>query len=114
MKNRNQNYDDGLGNSKPSKAPKGARYQSKKNYFSRNVNGAISNRNRDRRLLRRKRRADYWATAAGQSRKFEKMNTPVKLKRAADNKTARDFRRHQRKLEADRIEKLNQAAPVKN
>lgn len=114
MKNRNQNYDDSLGTSKPTKAAKGARYQSKKNYFARNTNGVISSRNSARRLARRKRRADYWATAAGQSRKFEKMNTPAKLKRAAANKTARDFRRHQRKLEMDRIEKLERAASVKD
>lgn len=104
MKNRNTNMDTGdLGAPKKSKGTSG-RYASKKAYFARNANGALSSRNKARRAAKHKRRADYWATSEGQSRKFEKMNTPEKLAKKETAKTARDLRRRQRKLEAQKAE----------
>jgi hypothetical protein len=97
MKPQKRNTDS-YTDSKPVKAPKGARYASKKNYFARNKDGAVSNRNRDRRLATAKRRAAYWATVAGKARKFAKMNTPEKLAAKAKSLKARDARRRERKL----------------
>jgi hypothetical protein len=98
MKAQKRNSNDAYTDSKPVKAPKNARYASKKNYFSRNKDGAVSNRNRDRRLARAARRKSVWATAAGKARKFAKMNTPEKLAKQARNLKARDARRRERKL----------------
>jgi hypothetical protein len=84
---------------KPAKAPKGSRYASKKAYFARNANGAISKRNKARRLAAAERRKKYWATEAGQARKAAKVNTPAKIKAREEAKVARAARRRQRQLE---------------
>lgn len=92
---------------KKSKGTSG-RYASKKAYFARNANGAISNKNKARRAARRKRRADYWATPEGQNRKFEKMNTKAKIEARAASLEARNARRRQRKLEAEKLAQMPQ------
>jgi len=94
QKRNNDSYTDG----KPVKTPKGVRYVSKKNYFARNKDGAISNRNRARRLARVARRKVIWTSIAGKARKFAKMNTPEKLAKQAKSKTARAARRRERRL----------------
>ena len=97
MKPQKRNTDT-FGEVTVTKAPKGTKYASKKNYFSRNKDGAVSHRNRDRRLAKVARRAAYWATPAGKARKFEKMNTPEKAAKAVKSKQNRDARRRERKL----------------
>ena len=92
---------------KPAKAPKGSRYASKKNYFARNANGAISKRNKARRLTAAERRKKYWATEAGQARKAAKVNTPEKVKARAASKVARNARRRERKLEEQKAAREN-------
>jgi len=104
MKTQNRNTESFADPSKPVKTPKNARYASKKNYFSRNKDGAVSKRNRDRRLARVARRAAYWKTTAGQARKFAKLNTLEKTAKAAKRKVARDARRRDRKLAEQRGE----------
>jgi hypothetical protein len=98
QKRNNDSYTD----SKPVKALKGARYASKKNYFARNKDGAVSNRNRDRRLVKAKRRADYWATPAGIARKVAKLNTPEKLAKREKSLKARAARRRETRLAEQR------------
>ena len=74
------------------------RSASKNNYFS--AGPSRIPKNKARRAASRKKRADYWKSAAGQARKAEKMNTPEKQKAREEWKVARDLRRRQRALEA--------------
>ena len=73
-----------------------SRGAAKKAYFARNKDFAISNKNRDKGLARRKRRAEYWASPAGKARKEAKWNTPEKIKQRAKALLARDARRRSR------------------
>lgn len=82
-----------------------SRYASKKAYFARNKDGAITKRHKANRAARAKRRAEYWASTEGQNRKFEKMNTPEKLKQAEAWKVARAARRRERKLAEQKAQK---------
>ena len=84
-----------------------SRYASKKAYFARNKDGAISNKNRDKGLARRKRRAEYWASPAGQARKEKKWNTKEKIEKRAKALLARDARRRQRAEEARSSQSTN-------
>ena len=76
------------------------RSQSKQNYCTRNKDGAISNRNKAKRMASAKKRAEYWKSVEGKARKAEKMNTPEKIEARKEWKVARDLRRRQRALEA--------------
>ncbi len=88
---------------KPAKSSKN-RYASKKAYFARNANGAISKKNKARRDAAAAKRKAYWASPEGQDRKVEKMNTPEKVKARAAAKVARDARRRQRLLESQKAQ----------
>lgn len=74
------------------------RYASKKAYFARNQNGAISKKNKARRARRATRRKEYWATPEGVARKAAKMNTSVKVAGREQWHKARDVRRRERQL----------------
>lgn len=87
------------------KKQKGARYQSKKNYFARNTNGETEQRHKRARAAKAARRKAYWASPEGRKRKFDKMNTPEKLASREAAKVARDERRRQRKLNEQKAEK---------
>lgn len=75
------------------KVNKGAKSRgaSKKAYHSQGP--MILARNVARRAKRVARRKAYWNSPEGKARKFEKMNTPVKLKKLEAWKLARDARR---------------------
>ena len=75
-----------------------SRQASKKLYFARNKDGAISKRHKANQAARSKRRAEYWASPAGKQRKFDKMTTPEKQKKQAAAKIARNNRRRERRL----------------
>jgi hypothetical protein len=101
---QNQNQSENALGSQPKSSSK-SRQASKKAYFARNANGAISNRNRDKGLARRKRRAEYWASPEGRARKAEKMSAPDKVARRAASLKARDARRRERKMAEQKAEK---------
>lgn len=71
---------------------------SKKNYFASNKDGSISKRNKARRAARVKRRAEYWTTPAGKTRRTAKMNTPEKLVKRERSLKARAVRRRETRL----------------
>jgi len=86
---------------------KGSRYASKKAYFTRNSNGAISQKNKARRAAAAAKLKAYWATDAGQARKEAKMNTSEKVKARAAAKVARKERRRLRMLEEQKAAREN-------
>lgn len=94
-----------------SKGPK-SRGSSKKNYFSRNSGGAVSNRNKARRSAKAKKRSDYWATPAGVDRRTKKLNTPEKLARREQSLKARTARRRETKLAEQSARKENVVTTV--
>ena len=94
---------------KPTKT-KGSRYASKKNYFARNVGGAISNRHKATRKAAAEKRKAYWATEVGQARRSAKMNTEAKLAKREASLQARNKRRLHRRLENQKIAELAKSA----
>ena len=97
-KNKNKNTDQT--NDAPAKALKSGKTRrvSKKAYFARNANGAISKKNKMRRFASAAKRKAYWNGPDGQARKDAKMNTPEKIKARAAAKVARASRRRERQL----------------
>lgn len=91
---------------KPLKS-KGNRYASKKAYFARNTNGAISKKNKARRAAAAAKRKAYWDTLPGRARKEAKMNTPEKVKARAAAKVSQKERRRQRMLEEQKVAREN-------
>jgi hypothetical protein len=75
-----------------------SRYASKKAYFARNTNGAITKKNKARKLTRAKRRKTYWATPESVARKAAKLNTPGKVAGREQWHKDRDARRRERRL----------------
>jgi hypothetical protein len=73
------------------KAAKGSRGASKKLYYAKGPSQLA--KNQAKAATRVARRKAYWASTAGMARKFEKMNTPVKLAKREKSKKARDERR---------------------
>lgn len=96
-KNTNETVDENAAVSKPMKSGK-SRYASKKNYFARNANGAISKRHKATRAAAAAKRKDYWDSPVGKARKEAKMSTPEKIAARAASKVARDARRRERKM----------------
>jgi hypothetical protein len=92
-------------NTTPVKSSGKNRYASKKAYFARNVNGAISKRHKANRAASAAKRKAYWASEVGQARKAAKMNTPEKQAKKAASLKARDARRRERKLAEQKVDK---------
>lgn len=91
-----------VGNVKPQKSTS-KRYASKKAYFARNANGALTKKHKQARMAADALRAEYWKSPEGQQRKWEKMNTPEKLAKRDLWKRNRDQRRRERQMAEQKV-----------
>ena len=76
----------------------GSKNASKKNYFSRNKDGVLTKKRKERRAEVVKKRKAYWVSPEGEARKEAKMNTPEKIEKRKLSKMARHQRRVERQL----------------